>query len=570
MSNMDFSYIGELYNKMYNKQVTLFIFVLFVLLSICSPGVFLNDEWVFTNQLSQITDGSDLTYNDGKYGYFEDGTISEYFTARNNVLVYSLAFPILALPAHMIFTLLSSFGSDISLLFCIVYLILAFYLVYFVISNFLKFGVLEYIITSVTFIGFSIWVVTSRNEMIFVGLQSIPSEVLSICFTNMILFSILSVVVYNIVKELIDDDVMQIFVTFSALFTGSLMFWATTCKDHVFIALLIAVIVLFIIKSRYNIKYYMVAVIMSGLLMWARPEVGFGIFVANCLYIVFASENIKKNLVTFFIVYPLSLIPFFVNNYVITGDILKHPFLLGNSQYGETCVNSIGNIVIANTPNTGIDFSWVVNCVNTFIMPYNGGMNLILPFGIFICGIFYIKKNITRNEKILLIFGFGSIIYYMFSISTMMHADQGILPDMRYYSQFYVIATIFGMSLLYKNVEMDAKKMIYWMILSVGFFTPALLLISNVFIDVFGSSYTGFIQLCNVSGIFILLILVISLLKYRTNDDERKYEVFIPALIGLMITLQLILIVVYSDVKMNGYDFITPVGDLLYNLIFIG
>ena len=565
--------VDDIIDKYYNKQIALFVFVLFILLSICSPGVFLNDEWVFTNQLHQLNNGSDLTYNEGKYGYFENGEISNYFSARNNVLVYSLGFSLISYPFHLLFTFMSGgeCGGDISLFFKIIYLCAVFYLLYFVLANIFEYDWLQYLIASVTFIGFTIWVMCSGQSLFFIGLSNnIPSEVLTICFVNIVLFSLLSVVVYNITKYFFNNDTMQLFVTFCALFTGSLMFWATTCKDHVLIALVVALIVLMFLKSKDGWKYYIVAVGLSGLLMWIRPEVGFGIFIANILYILFISDNVKGRFITFFAVYPLSLIPFFINNYIITGNVLKHPFLLGNSQYGETCVNSIGNIIIVNPSCGNLDLSWIMNCINTFIMPYNGGLNLILPFGIFICSVFYIRKNISKNELILLIFGGCSIIYHSLSIFGIMHMDNGILPDMRYYSQFYVIATIFGMSLLYRNIDMNPKKMIYWLLLSIGFFTPMLLFISNIFIDVFGSSYTGFIQLCNVFGIILMLLIFISLLSYRNNKKERKYEIFIPAIFGLMVVLQIVLIIVYSDVKMNGYGFLTPIGDLLYGLVFIG
>ena len=67
-----------------------------------------------------------------------------------------------------------------------------------------------------------------------------------------------------------------------------------------------------------------------------------------------------------------------------------------------------------------------------------------------------------------------------------------------------------------------------------------------------------------------MLLIFISLLSYRNNKKERKYEIFIPAIFGLMVVLQIVLIIVYSDVKMNGYGFLTPIGDLLYGLVFIG
>ena len=574
---MDKDTICKLRDKLCSPKYLFPIFIMFMLLSVGSPGIFLNDEWMFADQVNQISNGGDLIYNDGKYGYFENNTMSNYFGIRNNVLVYSLAFPLLSMPIHFIFNFLAGFGNDISWVFIALYSIIVAYLLYIPVAKYLNFNAIEYLISTISFIGFIIWLSINRVEIIFENISSVPCEVLSICFTNMLLFSGLSVIIYEIVKSVVDNKDMQIFITLATLFTGSLLFWATTCKDHVLVVVIIALIALCFIKhnddAEYNSGlYYAIGVALSGILMWVRPEIGFGIFIANVIYLVVINGWYADTMSIFCVTYPISLIPFLLNNYMVTGNILKHPFLLGNShiaQYGDTCVDSVGSIVASGTSINWLDLSWVMNFVNTFIMPYNGGMNLILPFGIFIIAIFYMRKNISTNEKILLVVGLCSIIYHSMSVFGGMHTDQGILPDMRYYSQFYCFATIIGLSVLYKRFKFDAKKMIYWFMLSIGIMIPTLLLVSNVFISVFGESYTGFIQLCNVVGILLVMLTILSFVISRNNKDERKYEIYIPALFGLMLTLQVILIVVYSDVKMNSYPFLTYTGEFLYGLIFI-
>ena len=76
----------------------IFFGAIFFALTISNAGMFLNDEWVTGSQLDQLNRGHQIVYNEGKYGYHENGTISNYFEHRDNVLMYSMALPVIAFP----------------------------------------------------------------------------------------------------------------------------------------------------------------------------------------------------------------------------------------------------------------------------------------------------------------------------------------------------------------------------------------------------------------------------------------------------------------------------------------
>ena len=84
----------------------LFLLAFFLIITITNPGLYINDEWITANQLHQLDIGHQVTFSEGKYGVLENGTSTAYFASRQNVLMYSLALPLAALPVVRIFSLM--------------------------------------------------------------------------------------------------------------------------------------------------------------------------------------------------------------------------------------------------------------------------------------------------------------------------------------------------------------------------------------------------------------------------------------------------------------------------------
>ncbi|MCX6689214.1 MAG: hypothetical protein NTZ39_05950, partial [Methanoregula sp.] len=83
----------------YKVHLLVFGIALFLILGCSLPKLFVNDECITTNQLSQLDQGHQVITNEGKYGTFENGTSTRYFDARSNGLGYSLFLPVISLPA---------------------------------------------------------------------------------------------------------------------------------------------------------------------------------------------------------------------------------------------------------------------------------------------------------------------------------------------------------------------------------------------------------------------------------------------------------------------------------------
>ena len=90
-------------------SLVIFLIAFFFIVTITSPGLYITDEWITTNQIHQLDLGHQVIFSEGKYGVMENGSVSGYFTARQNVLMYSLALPLTALPFVRVFGL---FGDN--------------------------------------------------------------------------------------------------------------------------------------------------------------------------------------------------------------------------------------------------------------------------------------------------------------------------------------------------------------------------------------------------------------------------------------------------------------------------
>jgi hypothetical protein len=99
-------------------SLIIFCLAFFFIVTITNPGLYINDEWITANQLHQLDIGHQVTFSEGKYGTLENGTASAYFTSRQNVLMYSLALPLLALPLVKIFGI---FGDNFRLLIILIW-----------------------------------------------------------------------------------------------------------------------------------------------------------------------------------------------------------------------------------------------------------------------------------------------------------------------------------------------------------------------------------------------------------------------------------------------------------------
>lgn len=473
-------------------HILVFILAFLAALTIAHPAFLVNDEWITGNQLSQLKQGHQPFITEGKYGTLTNGTSSTYFTVRNNYLGYPLLYPLLAVPSVWLVDL---FGNDF--IFFITYLWTFLLIGFALILNaffpeYTRLGKWRW--TSgfivLTFVGFFANLFFYQPFSL-TGDNGSP-EIMAIVFTNVLMFAFLAVIIFEILRMIFNNLSYAVFGTVVCLSSSSYLFWTTYCKDHVLVALIFSIVLLFIIKHLTSDKPSMLAggFFFGGLLIWARPELGIFIFIALCLLLVLYFQRIKNNncfsryrkwvlLSPFFTL--LGAIPFFINNYLVSKNIFIPAFVLT----AETSVSQSGlressttlSFAVEDTVNALLQVNSMTSVTplstlpadlyGVFFSPESGSMGILPLVPVFLASVMILPILLMKNrvqfdsrEKQILgtlaLFSFAIFCAYANRIAGL-NADLGIVPDIRYLSPIYLPLTIIGLIFFRKIPRITAK-----------------------------------------------------------------------------------------------------------------
>lgn len=477
---MDFDYlmrnIGSILYE-YRIHVLVFLIALFIGLTFAHPVLTMNDEWITANQMVQLHSGHQVLINEGKYGLYQNGSISKYFEIKSNVLAYPLFLPLISLPTFWLIDITAEhFVFFILFLWTIIALLIIL--------------LLDIFFRQHTFIGKWRWtpaLVIAAFLLFFInllyyssfpveGIDTFP-EVEAIVFTNIILFSLMAVMIYEINNVIFDDLAYSLFGTAVCISSSSYLFWTTSCKDHILVATIFIGIILCIIQFQ-KIKdfwYLPLAFILSGLLAWARPEFAIWIFLMLLVFCVsiflkYQKTGIKKQEKSLLFWAPLFTIigalPFFVNNYMVTKNFLIPAWILWeqdalpvavSSSLSEPLTPGNGNMIqsiwtlmfkmISINPNT-----FFSDLFGIFFHPLNGSVGVfpfvplfvitsILIIILTLCKKMQFSPQDNRYLYPLTLMAIGVFLAYFVRISSM-NVSHGMTPDMRYLSPLYVLSLI--------------------------------------------------------------------------------------------------------------------------------
>jgi hypothetical protein len=207
--------------KKYSLSMIIFLLSLFFIISISNPALFMNDEWITANQVHQLDIGHQVTFNEGKYGVWENGTASVYFESRQNVLMYSLALPLAALPFVKLFGLL---GDNFRLIIIFIWSIIPVLIALLVDGYYPRFSWFHGV--KLTFfsilLGLFLFLVNILMYKQFpFSAPDAPFEVAAIVLANHVLFALTVVVVFETCRHLFKDLWMALFSTFSCIACSS-------------------------------------------------------------------------------------------------------------------------------------------------------------------------------------------------------------------------------------------------------------------------------------------------------------------------------------------------------------
>ncbi|WP_062264762.1 hypothetical protein [Methanoculleus bourgensis] len=483
--------------------VLIFLFALFFTMMFSNPALFLNDEWITVNQLHQLGEGHQVVVNEGKYGTFQNGTPGPYMQAHHNLLGYTMMLPVLSLPALKFFGI---FGDQFRVAVVLLWSLLPVAMAVLVDAyrpeyarwrgfrwTWLVIGA-SFLALLANLVFYYPWPFTTPDA---------PVEAAAVVFTNHLLFAALAVMVYLTCRTIFEDTWFSLFGTIACISCSSYIFWASNAKDHMLVAAMLAAVILFLVRYiRYGgLRDAALGFAFIGLLAWARPEVGFTVFIFATIYFVGlqisrglqlkkpAGEAVKALCMPLATV--VGAIPLLINNVHVTGNPLVPAFYVyqrGAWRGGSTgdfigSAEVVGDVVQAvPAPSGGVEgftsmvtthftSSWLNlpgDIFDILFAPASGNMSLVavsplIVFAVILLPVLYLDYR--RGERspnlpvMVFLIAVACAVWVAYARSLPgLSASHGIIPDIRYLSPFYLPAGLLGVYGISRLASANPKR----------------------------------------------------------------------------------------------------------------
>jgi len=590
-----------------------FLIVFFTALTFLHPVIILNDEWITVNQMSQLHAGHQVIINEGKFGLWENGTISQYFEKKSNILAYSVFQPLISIPAFWMIDLTGAhYPFFLLYLWSMAGFILILYAGYLFQNHiFLKkyWAGLFFVFGAFLLFFINLYYYVSFPVSTTDALNAAP-EVAAIVLTNLILLSISAVLIYDINYSFFNETGYSFFGTVVTLSCSSFFFWVTGCKDHVLVFFIFTAVLFSIVKFHKgrDLWFFTLAFLFSGLLAWARPELAFFVFLALCLYWLHifyhcrstkraTTEYLKFFSAPFFTL--IGALPFFTNNLMVTKNIFLPAWILWSdtnfvSTSGESISGSVISISGGNPFNTifGLFRKMVVidpstffgDLVGVFTHAENGSIGIFSLCPLFLVTLVVItilvvmkRVQVSPDEKndIFLILLMAAAVFITYAIEIRsLNISHGVIPDIRYLSPIYLPLNLLGLIFFRKLSAVSGRyimilKMI--VVLWVIEIPISLVLVSQYYRDY--QNQVSYLKGLNAGFSMILLTACIFLVLLIIYCELNQKRVIITSFgIAILCSLPVIwqinasfLLRVFSTGA--GYSYIIPVVRVIYQII---
>jgi hypothetical protein len=581
-------------------HILVFLLAGFLAITLAHPSLFLTDEWVTVNQLNQMHAGHQVILNEGKYGVYENGTPTEYFILKKNYLAYPLFLPLVSLPAYWILDLFGNYFFFFILylwtflLIAIALCLNAFFPEYRSVGRWRW----TYGFIGVTFIIFFLNLYFF-NPTSLVGEGAYP-EIVAIVFTNIVLFSFLAVLIYEICKSIFENPEYALFGTLTCISCSSYLFWTSFCKDHILVVFLVTAIILMLVKLSVtdNMLFLAAAFSLSGLLAWARPELALVIAAALCVLLLYLRFFMKKYcsdtrdrclillapLFTF-----VGAIPFFLNNYLYTHNFFIPAYVLWDAGPSVTVITD-SPAAQQNIPDTlgslnhllqlGININpstFFADLYGILFYPRSLSIGVFPLVPLFLTAVLLLpvlfirqKPRFTQKERriigVLLLVSLGVFLAYVRGIAGM-NVSHGIVPDMRYLSPLYLPLTLIGLLIFNKISEISGRPgdLIKGMLAAWAIFIPLSLIVLSRYTqhgETWESTYpllnvVASMGICLLSG--ILLLSVIRGVIFNKSFIMARISFILVCAAPLIWQIAMTVLAGHIGVGLGGYPFWIPV-----------
>lgn len=457
--------IKKLLNYLDSNPIPLLIFfsTFFIILTFAGTRLFLSDEGVILDQFYNLINGS-LAIKIAKIN-----TVKGIFILVGDNLygLFSYSLLLLSLPVYYLLRIIDPYyGAHLFILQLwalsggvIVYLIMKYKNPKLAVIS----GILSYII-----LIFSNWYFLKPIYFPKWG------ELLSIELTNIIITSLIALIIYQLFKKLFSDKI-ALFATFFIILATPISFYALTLKHHSLTLFFSLLSISYFYKhyERKDNKFIFIAYFFAGLCVWARILDG-AILLITLLsmdFLILKKRNVKY-ISHILLIILISLIPFFIFNYLILGNplsILESTPLTDKAVTLQTAKdfislenggNNLQNELLNKLGYTWnpLSVNWIMVFASILFFKLNNtfGVFLVSPFIIFALVFFVhgIKCKIKYNtmDKFFLLYigilvGTYSLLSILFNVKSFISilTDTPIVLEYRYLLILYIILLYFAL-----------------------------------------------------------------------------------------------------------------------------
>ncbi len=548
------------------------------------PRIYLTDEWISANQLNHLVGGKDLLYGYEPYG----GTGYQEF--HKDILAYTLALPIVSIPAYLLFMAL---GDHFRLFINLIWFGLIFFILLMIHKFFPKYIVYKHIPWTYVAFGSSL-VLFVLNMWLYTpfSIEKYP-EVAAIVFTNNLLFAGSMVLAYLIFQKIFANNWWSLFGVVSVIFGSSYLFWSEVAKDHVLVLFLFLISFYFFISwiQSGSLLHLISSYIGIGWVAWARPEVGAGLFILAIITVIILSfrEGIQKEIKVFFcsVATLCGAIPLFLNNYGLTGDIFTTPMTLVHHEVSASSTEMLTSQVVSQfQPGASHPLESLQLFYHIFfdpIYPITSGIFQVSPisflsvFFLILLIIYLVKRKqffyYEFEKKAAILAGLlsvGIILPYGNNLYGLVNSG-GVVPDIRYLSLLYFPLIILGLFFLKKLEfhEPDLKKTLE------SFFWIGIVTLPLSFIAIQAGSHVSIglnrmvqVQIVGWISYFLLGVVAVSVLLVMAKKmDKESLHYILPLLFIVNCIWFLIVGYRFTYSLWEHYDFWLPLSNW-ENLLF--
>lgn len=468
-----------------NYSRILFVLSLFVLLSFWQTGMYLNDEAKSANQLTNFVHGSlyikeqKIELNQRYYYTISGGTIAPY---THFLSVFAL------LPAAVLF--LINKLSGIRLFFSIIWSA-CWYLLCLLIGRELK---REKLGASIGLLSIPMLGANAAISIMRPVDFGVWWELLSLQFLNIILTAASILIIYHLFKRLFDSKAFGFFAGAFILFCTSITFWGVSGKDHSAVVFLVsaAFYSFYLYSQNCNPIYRYTAYFAAALNVWVRLDSAVPLIISLVLVDIFLITRTKRlsSFIKISALLLISLVPYFINNYMIYGNPLFPPQYaaqFGSSSRGDALVPAleISNIsqsnknllpylntfssvfgsssFIGKTYAVFFHFNEKLSTVTAAIFEYSPFLALsIAGIIIFVFKRKPVSRLFEKDSAIKVLFLVYSIILTLIYFKFIGDSAQDILPsyDMRYFATLQISLLFFALVPIERLIRLNMGRVV--------------------------------------------------------------------------------------------------------------